>query len=148
MTIGQDITEESFKELQKELGQNLKRASAEYSRVECRWELSQAQTRKMRNETVQEDDDMGEVMEAIANYIGTRVERIREERKDENPQYRVRSGSLARNERVEAYLEKYPLFSSKYLDYIDWREVLQYFKSKAGREGLIKVALVKRAGIS
>jgi hypothetical protein len=119
VTIGQDITEESFKEMQKELGQNLKRASAEYSRVECRWELSQAQTRKMRKETVQEDDDMGEVMEAIAKYVGSSVERIREERGDSNPQYRVRSGSLVRNERVEAYLEKYQLFSSKYLDYKD-----------------------------
>lgn len=35
-TIGQDITEESFKELQKELGQNLKRGLVKYSRVECR----------------------------------------------------------------------------------------------------------------
>lgn len=35
-TIGHDITEESFKKLQKELGQNLKRADADHSRIECR----------------------------------------------------------------------------------------------------------------
>lgn len=73
----------------------------------------------MRNETVQEDDDMGEVMGAIAKYVGSSLERIREERKNENPQYRIRAGSLSQNERVEAYLEKYQLFSSKYLDYKD-----------------------------
>ena len=70
----------------------------------------------MRNDTVQEDDDKREVMEAIAGYIGASVERIRE---DGNAQYRVRSGSLEKNEKVEAYLEKYPLLSSKYLDYKD-----------------------------
>lgn len=73
----------------------------------------------MRNETVQEDDDMKEVMEAIGEYVGTNLERIREKREDRNPQYRIRAGSISANGRVESYLEKYQLFSSKYLDYKD-----------------------------
>jgi len=86
-----------------------------YPRVECRFVLSQAQKRNRKLSIADESDDMGEIMGIIANYIGTEVKGIREER--ENPQYRVRTVSLATNVKMESYLDQYPLLSSKFMDY-------------------------------
>jgi hypothetical protein len=61
------------------------------------------------------DESDKETMGIIANYIGTEVKGIREER--ENPQYRVRTVSLATNVKMESYLDQYPLLSSKFMDY-------------------------------
>nr|YP_025853.1 intronic ORF at intron 1 of nad5 [Moniliophthora perniciosa]AAQ74271.1 intronic ORF at intron 1 of nad5 [Moniliophthora perniciosa] len=47
-----------------------------------------------------------------------------------NPQYRIRTTSLNGNLVLMGYLQKYPLFSSKYLDYKDWNLVLTYFVNK------------------
>nr|YP_004376359.1 intronic ORF at intron 2 of nad5 [Moniliophthora roreri]ADO51567.1 intronic ORF at intron 2 of nad5 [Moniliophthora roreri] len=47
-----------------------------------------------------------------------------------NPQYRIRTTSLNGNLVLIDYLQKYPLFSSKYLDYKDWNLVLTYFVNK------------------
>lgn len=46
------------------------------------------------------------------------------------PEYRVRTTSLSSNYILVDYLEKYPLFSSKYLNYKDWLKVLAYFEAK------------------
>lgn len=86
-----------------------------YPRVECRFVLTQAQNRNRKLSIADESDDMGEIMGIIANYIGTEVKGIREER--ENPQYRVRTVSLATNVKMESYLDQYPLLSSKFMDY-------------------------------
>jgi UDP-N-acetylmuramoylalanine-D-glutamate ligase len=47
-----------------------------------------------------------------------------------NPQYRIRTTSLAGNINLKNYLVHYPLFSSKYLDFKDWIEILNYFQNK------------------
>ena len=47
------------------------------------------------------------------------------------PEYRVRTTSLKGNLLLVEYLENYPLFSSKYLNYKDWRKVLTYFEVKS-----------------
>ena len=46
-----------------------------------------------------------------------------------NPQYRIRTTSLNGNLILVEYLNKYPLFGTKYLDYKDWLKVLNIFKS-------------------
>ena len=44
------------------------------------------------------------------------------------PQYRVRTTNLNGNLVLENYLNTFPLFGSKYLDYRDWIKVLEFFK--------------------
>lgn len=43
---------------------------------------------------------------------------------------RIRTNSLKENESLIKYLEKYPLFTSKYLNYLDWKEVVFLIKDK------------------
>lgn len=45
-----------------------------------------------------------------------------------HPQYRVRTINLASKIKLESYLNKYPLFSSKYLNYKDWLKILEFKK--------------------
>ena len=61
------------------------------------------------------------------------------------PQYRVRTTSLNSNKLLENYLNSYPLFGTKYLDYKDWVQILSIFKdSKHGRRPSIdKVKSIK-----
>ena len=46
---------------------------------------------------------------------------------------------------VKDYLERYPLFSSKYLDYLDWKEIviLVLDNKHYTEQGLIKTDLVR-----
>lgn len=44
-----------------------------------------------------------------------------------HPQYRLRTSSLDSNLKLVNYLNEYPLFGSKYLDYSDWKEILNLF---------------------
>ena len=61
----------------------------------------------------------------IASFLEIKVNLIREERK--HPQYRVRTSSVSTNKILRNYIEKYPLYGSKYLDYKDWCKILSYF---------------------
>ena len=47
-----------------------------------------------------------------------------------HPQYRIRTISLTSNVLLESYLTEYPLFSSKYLNYLDWLKVLAIKKTR------------------
>lgn len=61
----------------------------------------------------------------LSQFLLTSVKNILENSK--NPQYRVRTNSLNSNLILKEYLRNYPLFSSKYLDYLDWCKVLELF---------------------
>lgn len=54
----------------------------------------------------------------IASFLEIKVNFIREERK--HPQYSVRTSSVTTNKTLRNYIDKYPLYGSKYLDYNDW----------------------------
>ena len=91
-----------------------------YSRVECKVELSQKQ-----------NDHNGinnlSFLEIIANFLVSSVKTIRLDKS--KPEYRVRTINLNSNLILENYLNTFPLFGSKYLDYKDWIKVLDTFKS-------------------
>lgn len=90
-----------------------------YPKLECKFELSQRQIdHNSRNNLY--------FLENIAIYLLTVVKSIRMDRP--NPQYRIRTTSLKGNIVLEDYLNNYPLFGRKYLDYKDWLEVLNFFK--------------------
>src|SRR6267154_94841 len=93
--------------------------TSKYPKVECKFELSQRQIdHNGRNNS--------DFLEIIANFLFSSVKAIRVD--NPKPQYRVRTTSLNGNLVLENYLNTFPLFGSKYLDYKDWIKVLDYFK--------------------
>ena len=94
--------------------------TTKYSRVECKFELSQRQIDHNNRSNLN-------IMEIIANLLLTSVKSVRNNRP--KPEYRVRTTSLNGNLALENYLNVFPLFGSKYLDYTDWLKVLDLFKS-------------------
>nr|YP_008854746.1 hypothetical protein Gasi_Mp36 [Ganoderma sinense]AHA41746.1 hypothetical protein Gasi_Mp36 [Ganoderma sinense] len=89
-----------------------------YSRVECKFELSQRQNDHNSRSNLN-------FLEIIAHYLLSSVKAVRVNRP--NPEYRVRTTSLNGNLVLENYLSTFPLFGSKYLDFKDWIKVLDYF---------------------
>lgn len=98
---------------------------SKYPRVECKFELSQRQNDH-------NNENNFEFLSIIANFLSSIVKEIRMNRP--KPEYRVRTTSLSSNFILVDYLEKYPIFSSKYLNYKDWLKVLAYFKAKTNTE--------------
>lgn len=95
--------------------------SSTYPKIECKFELSQRQFdhNKQNNYSF---------LNIIAIYLNTVVKSIRITKP--KPEYRVRTTSLKGNLILISYLDKFPLYSSKRLNYNDWIKVLNYFKVK------------------
>lgn len=94
-----------------------------YPKVECRIELVQRQIyhNGLSNYNFMQD---------IAIFLDSSINEGRSRRtSSKHPQYRVRTISLASNIKLENYLNKYPLFSSKYLNYLDWLKILEFKKT-------------------
>ena len=94
-------------------------AKNKYPKVECRFELYQSGTSNYS------------FMSDIATFLGSSFKGIEIRSKFDSPQYRIRTVTLASNIKLENYLNKYPLFSSKYLNYKDWLKVLELKKIAA-----------------
>lgn len=92
-----------------------------YPKIECKFELSQIQI-----------DHLGYSNEMflanIAEFLNTSLKKIREN--TSHPQYRLRTMSLDSNLKLVNYLIEYPLFGSKFLDYNDWKEILNLFNPR------------------
>jgi hypothetical protein len=83
-------------------------SSTKYPKIECKFELSQRQIDHLgySNELF---------LKGIANFLNVYLKNIREN--SAYPQYRLRTTSLNSNLILINYLNEYPLFGSKYLDY-------------------------------
>jgi LAGLIDADG endonuclease len=95
-------------------------STSKYTKVECKFELSQRQIDHNGRNNL-------DFLEIIANFLLSSVKSIRVDKP--KPQYRLRTTSLNGNLVLENYLNTFPLFGSKYLDFKDWIKVLEYFKS-------------------
>ena len=95
--------------------------SSIYPKIECKFELSQRQIdhNKQNNYFF---------LNIIAKFLNTSIKEIRVTRP--KPEYRVRTVNLKGNLILVEYLERFPLFSSKFLNYNDWNKVLNYFRIK------------------
>lgn len=93
--------------------------NSRYPKLECKFELSQRQNDHNNRNNLY-------FLEEIAIFLLTTVKTIRLD--SANPQYRIRTTSLKGNIVLENYLEKFPLFGTKYLDSKDWIKVLNFFK--------------------
>ena len=94
---------------------------SKYPKIECKFELTQRQNDH-------NNENNYEFLNLIADFLLTTVKEIRVDQP--KPEYKVRTTSLKGNLILINYMENYPLFSSKYLNYQDWRKVLEYFENK------------------
>jgi hypothetical protein len=93
-----------------------------YPKIECKFELSLAN---------------------IAGFLKVSLKNTREN--TTHPQYRLRTMSLETNLLLINYLNEYPLFGSKFLDYNDWKEILNLFnpRFKYSQDNIDKVLDLK-----
>jgi len=94
--------------------------TSKYPKVECKFELNQRQIDHKGNNYL-------DFLDFIAKFLLSSVKATRVNKP--NPEYRVRTINLNGNLILENYLNTFPLFGSKYLDYKDWIKVLDKFKS-------------------
>jgi LAGLIDADG endonuclease len=110
--------------------------SGKYPKIECKFELSQRQKDHL-------GFDNNAFLIKVAEYLKTSIKKIRE--KTKYPQYRLRTMNIESNLILKNYLNIYPLFGSKYLDFKDWVEVVNLFKFgfKYSEENIKKVLNLK-----
>nr|YP_009517218.1 LAGLIDADG homing endonuclease [Myochromella boudieri]AYE93139.1 LAGLIDADG homing endonuclease [Myochromella boudieri] len=92
-----------------------------YPKIECKFELSQRQKDHLANSNEP-------FLANIAEFLKVSIKNIREN--TTHPQYRLRTMSLETNLLLVNYLNVYPLFGSKFLDYNDWKEILNLFNPR------------------
>ena len=93
-------------------------------RIECRMEIVQSTID--HNKRSKKD-----FLEKIAYIIHSTVKTTRQTRP--NKEYRVRTNNIKGNLVCKQYLQKYPLFGTKFLDFQDWCIVLQFFEKNLHR---------------
>lgn len=86
--------------------------SPKQGRVECKFEIEQRQTDLS-------GASLKPFLEIMAAYLKTSVKSTKNNTK--HPKFRVRTFSLPSNFILIEYFKRYPLFSSKYLDYLEWQ---------------------------
>ena len=109
---------------------------SKYPKIECKFELSQRQKDHL-------GFDNKIFLTNISEFLQTSVKFTREN--TQNPQYRLRTMNIESNLILERYLNEYPLFGSKYLDYKNWIEVVNLFRYgfKYSSENINKVINLK-----
>lgn len=107
-----------------------------YPKIECKFELSKRQKDDLENSNEP-------FLTSIAEFLNISIKKIRED--TFSPQYRIRSMNLNSNLKLINYLNKYPLFGYKYLDYSDWKEVVNLFnpRFKYSQSNIDKVSQLK-----
>ena len=97
---------------------------AKKRKISCRLRIEQRILDPITNESY------SKVLTDIANFLNCKL-LIRKQKSTGNEYYTLTASSKMSLEIIINYLEKYPLFSSKYLDYKNWKEiVLLIFENK------------------
>lgn len=109
--------------------------SGKYPKLECKLEISQRRVDHKGYDNIH-------FLHHIAELLETEVKKIRSNKPAS--EYRVRTTNLKGNINVKNYLLNFPLFGSKYLDSLDWMEVVDMFgigehKTIEGKNRIIKV---------
>lgn len=81
------------------------------------------------------------IMSKIASFLECNLKITQQ---NTNPQYSARTGNLKGNQAVQTYLTKYPLFSSKYLDFFVWEKVLNMMVNKEHNNNEVILKLKKK----
>lgn len=84
-----------------------------------------------------------DILSLIANYLGVNVyNRARILNNSKTYQYIIVAGSKKSQKFLRSYLEKFPLYSSKYNDYKDWCEIIE--KNNSSKEKLERTKLARK----
>lgn len=89
-------------------------------------ELSDLKSKE--NNKIDNNDTYLPIMENIKNFLYVKNLRLIKRNKNKNVLelgYEVRTIRIESNKILMHYLDKHPLFSSKYLDYLDWRNIFE-----------------------
>lgn len=110
--------------------------TGKYPKIECKFELSQRQKDHLGN-----SNDL--FLYIIAKFLNVSLKNFREN--TSHPQYRLRTTNLESNLTLISYLNEFPLFGSKFLDYKNWEEILNLFKPrfKNSQENINNVLALK-----
>ena len=110
--------------------------TGKYPRFECKFELVQRQKDHLGFNNVK-------FLNFIGEFLKVSLKNTREN--TPNPQYRLRTMNVESNLILEKYLNEYPLFGSKYLDYMNWLEVFDLFRIrfKSSQDNIDKILKLK-----
>jgi LAGLIDADG endonuclease len=113
---------------------------AKKRKISCRLRIEQRMLDPITN------NSYSEVLTNITNFLDCKL-LTREQKSTSNQYYTLTASSKISLNIIINYLEKYPLFSSKYMDYKDWKEiVLLIFENKHyTEEGLNKTEFVRNS---
>jgi hypothetical protein len=110
------------------------RVSKNSNRLACSFGLVQKQVNLS-------GEDNSQILSKISSYLLSNLKETKVNTK--NPQYRIRTTSLNGNLVLKDYLTQYPLFSSKFLDYLDFIRVLEFFIKKEHYNNVDKINKIK-----
>jgi hypothetical protein len=82
-------------------------------------------------------------MTLIANFFGKDVQSLGPS-SSKRSTFRVRTNNIAANQLLISYLDRFPLFGTKYLDYLDWVKAFSiyvegYHYSEHGINEIVKI---------
>ena len=103
-------------------------------RIACSLEIEQRQ-KDLNNKSLKN------IMSLMGNFLLCNIKETKITTK--NPKYRIRTCNINGNLILISYLNKFPLFSSKYLDYLDWLKVFDLFKNKEYKNNIIYIQNIK-----
>ena len=118
-----------------------------YNHLSTTYEISQG---RLDSELFENYKD---IMEKIANLFLADLSKIylsKYDRSGKQPFWRARNNSKAGAKEVIKYFNKFPLFSSKHLDFLNWKEAHNLIEIKAhykknGLEGINKIKFLKNS---
>lgn len=111
-------------------------------RVDCTFELTTAQE-------ASDGSDKLEYLQELATFFQCNIRaqyRTEQTGRSRYPEYRFTTAS-AGNQAIVKYLDKYPLFSSKYLEYQSWLEIynLKVIKKQSNKDLLPRATELKKS---
>lgn len=111
---------------------------AKKRKISCRLRIEQRMLDPITNQSYLK------VLTSLANFLNCTL-LTRKQKSTGNVYYILTASSRISLERIINYLEKYPLFSSKYLDYKDWKKIvfLIFEKKHYTEQGIEKTESVK-----
>lgn len=98
-------------------------ANISKSTISCGFEIMQSSVDKQGYSKL-------DLMEKLAEFLKVKLSKQSRKKLPGYLEYRVRTGNLDSNLILIKYLEEYPLFSSKYLNYKDWLLVINIINNK------------------
>jgi len=110
--------------------------TGKYPKIECKFELNQRQTDLLSH-------DNYSFLYEVSEFLNTSLKNFKQN--SAHPQYRFRTTNLESNLLLINYLNEYPLFGYKFLDFNNWAEALELFKLgfKYSPENIEKVIKIK-----